>query len=77
MGDLTSVPETGSCITDRREPVDAPYMECILICPSILIAIIDMDIHKGSLPRRITANLSNDKNLYRTAGLGRGHVDLL
>ena len=74
MGDVTSAPETGSYITDRREPVNAPYVEYVLICPSDLMAIIEMDIRKNSLPRRITADLSTDITLYGAAGLWRGRA---
>ena len=50
MDDLTSAPETGSYITGQRDPVDAPYMECVLISPSNLMTIIEMDIHKIPYP---------------------------
>ena len=50
VGDLTSAPETGSYITDQRELVDTPYMECFLICPYDLMAIINMDIRKIPYP---------------------------
>ena len=50
MDDLTSAPETGSYITGQRDPVDAPYEECVLIFPSNLMTIIEMDIRKIPYP---------------------------
>ena len=61
VGDMTSSPETGRYITDRREPVDTSYVERVLICLSGLMAIIEMGICKSLLPRRVTAVGSTDK----------------
>lgn len=47
VDDLTSAPEKVINITDRWEPIDAPYVERVLICLSNLIAIIEMDIRKN------------------------------
>lgn len=55
MGDLTSTPKTGTNSTNQWEPVDAPYVECVLMYPSELMAIIKMGIRNKTLPRRATA----------------------
>ena len=55
VGDLASVPKTGTNITYRWNPIDDPYMECVLICSSDLMAIIELGIRKNPLSRRVTA----------------------
>ena len=72
MGDLISEPKIGSYITDQRKPVDTTDVECVFICPSDLMVIIEIDIRKSPLPKRVTADLPTDKTLYRAAGLGQG-----
>ena len=44
MGDLTSKPEIGMYSTDQRDLLYAPYMKCVLIYHSDLMAIIEMHI---------------------------------
>ena len=63
VDDLTSAPEKVINITDRWEPIDAPYVERVLICLSNLIAIIEMDIRKNILPRQVMADWPTDKPL--------------
>lgn len=56
VGDLTSVPETGTGITNQREPIDAPYMCGVLIPSSNLMVIIEIDIRKHPLTRQVTTS---------------------
>ena len=60
---MTSAHKTGTYITNRREPVDASYMESSFMFHSDLRANIEMDIRKSLLPRRNTADLSTDKTI--------------
>ena len=54
VDDLNSAPKTGTDITDRWEPINAPYVDDVLIFPSDLMATIEMDIRKNPLPRLVT-----------------------
>ena len=56
LGGLISAPETGTNITDRIELIYTSYVECVLISPSDLIVIINMDIRKDPLPIRVTTD---------------------
>ena len=76
-GDATSAPETGSYITNRREPVDSSYMGYVLIFPSNLNIIIKMDIRKSSLPMGVMTNLFTNNTPYGSARLERGRGKLL
>ena len=69
VGDLTSAPETGTNIMDRWGPIDVPYVECVLICPSDLMAIIVIKIRKNPLPRRVMTTLFTDKTHERSLEL--------
>ena len=71
------MPETGSYLTDQREPVDAPYVKCALICPYDIMIIIEMDIHKSPLPIWVMANFFTDKTLYGAVGLRQGHEKVI
>ena len=56
VGGLISAPETGTNITDRLELIYTSYVEYVLISPSDIIVIIDMDIRKYPLPIRVTSD---------------------
>ena len=56
VGGLISAPETGTNITDRLELIYTSYVEYVLISPSDIIVIIDMDIRKYHLPIRVTSD---------------------
>ena len=71
MGDVTNAPETRTYIADRWDPVDVPYMECFLIFSSNLSAIIEMDIRKSLLPKRVTIDLSTNKPIIWSLNLGK------
>ena len=51
VGDLTSAPETGTNIANRLGPIYTPYMECVLMCLSDLMAIIEIYIRNNTLLR--------------------------
>ena len=58
---MTSAPETGTDNGYRRCPHKVLYVKCLLVYPSDLMAIIDIDIHKNSLLRQVTATCSAAK----------------
>ena len=77
MDDLTSVSETGTDITDRRGPIDAPYMDGDLMCPYNLMAIFEIDICNSPLPKRVTATLPLTKPFMKPLDLGMAADELL
>ena len=72
MGDLTSEPEIGSYITDQREPVDTTDVECVFICPSDLMVIIEIDI-RNVFTQTGYIRFTTDKIISGAANLGHGH----
>ena len=70
MDDLSSVPETLTYITDRQESIDAQYMECVLMYPFDLMIIIEIDIRKNPLIRRVRTTWLIDKTLDWSLDLG-------
>ena len=54
VDDLSNALETRPNITDRRKLIDIAYVECVLMLPSELMIIIEIDIRNKILPRRVT-----------------------
>ena len=80
MDDFTSAPETGTDITDQLKSRNTLYMECVLICPSDLMTIIEINIRKDPLPSRITATWPTDKTIEWSLAFSKtmgGYYNLL
>ena len=78
VGDMTSALKIGTNITDRICQIDPSYVECVFMCPSDWMAIVEIYIHKIPYPDW-SRSLSHWQKIRVVVGLRQdyGYVNVI